>query len=48
MEGVRLPRAEKHEMRVTNSLEDVVEFIYRVKGPSYFKENPGQTEGTAQ
>ena len=26
------------EMRVTNSLEDVVEFIYRVKGSDYFRE----------
>ena len=41
-------RAALPEMRVTDSLEDVVEFIYRVKGPGYFKENPGQTEGTAQ
>ena len=34
------------EMQVTSSLEDVVEFIYRAKGPSYFKESPGQTEET--
>ena len=26
------------EMQVTDSLEDVVEFIYRVKGPDYFRE----------
>ena len=26
------------EMQVTNSLEDVVEFIYKVKGPDYFQE----------
>ena len=26
------------EMSVTDSLEDVVEFIYRVKGPDYFRE----------
>ena len=26
------------EMQTTNSLEDVVEFIYRVKGPDYFRE----------
>ena len=36
------------EMRITNSLEDVVEFIYRVKGPDYFKEGSGQTEETMQ
>ena len=27
------------EMRVTDSLEDVVEFIYRVKGSDYFRED---------
>ena len=26
------------EMHVTRSLEDVVEFIYKAKGPSYFQE----------
>ena len=31
-------RAALPEMRVTDSLEDVVEFIYRVKGPDYFRE----------
>ena len=31
-------RAALPEMRVTDSLEDVVEFIYRVKGSGYFKE----------
>ena len=31
-------RAALPEMQVTNSLEDVVEFIYRVKGPDYFRE----------
>ena len=36
------------EMRVTDSLEDVVEFIYRVKVPEYFKENSRRTEGTTQ
>ena len=32
-------RAALPEMQVTNSLEDVVEFIYRVKGPDYFRES---------
>ena len=36
------------EMRITNSLEDVVEFICRVKEPGYFKENSNQTEETTQ
>ena len=40
-------RAALPEMQVTDSLEDVVEFIYRVKGPDYFKEGSGQTEETA-
>lgn len=31
-------RAALPEMPVTDSLEDVVEFIYRVKGPEYFRE----------
>ena len=31
-------RAALPEMPVTDSLEDVVEFIYRVKGPDYFRE----------
>ena len=31
-------RAALPEMRVTDSLEDVVEFIYRVKGQDYFRE----------
>ena len=41
-------RAALPEMRVTDSLEDVVEFIYQAKGPDYFKEGPGQTEETMQ
>ena len=41
-------RAALPEMQVMDSLENVVEFIYRVKGPSYFKEGSGQTEETAQ
>ena len=41
-------RAALPEMQVTDSLEDVVEFIYRVKGPDYFKEGSGQTEETMQ
>ena len=36
------------EMPMTSSLEEVVEFIYRVKGPGYFKETSGQTEETTQ
>ena len=31
-------RAALPEMRVTDSLEDVVDFIYQVKGPDYFRE----------
>ena len=31
-------RAALPEIPMTNSLEDVVEFIYRVKGPDYFRE----------
>lgn len=31
-------RAALPEMQVTNSLQDVVDFIYRAKGPRYFKE----------
>ena len=26
------------DIKITDSLEDVVEFIYRLKGPDYFKE----------
>ena len=36
------------ELPVTNSLEDVVNFIYRAKGSDYFKEASDRTEGTAQ
>ena len=34
-------RAALPEMQMTDSLEDVVEFIYRVKGPDYFREGQG-------
>ncbi len=34
-------RAALPEMQATSSLEDVVEFIYRVKGPGYFREGQG-------
>ena len=32
----------------TNSLEHVVNFIYRAKGSDYFKEASDRTEGIAQ
>ena len=34
-------RASLPEMKETSSLEDVVEFIYRAKGPEYFQEGQG-------
>ena len=34
-------RAALPETQMTDSLEDVVEFIYRVKGPDYFREGQG-------
>ena len=34
-------RAALPEMQETSSLEDVVEFIYRAKGPDYFREGQG-------
>ena len=36
------------DLPVTSSLEDVVEFIYRVKGSDYFKEGSSQNEETTQ
>lgn len=37
-------RAALPEMPVTDSLEDVVEFIYRVKGPEYFREGENRND----
>ena len=36
------------ELSQTSSLEDVVDFIYRAKGPDYFKETSDRTEGITQ
>ena len=36
--GYEAMRAALPEMPVTDNLEDVAEFIYRVKGPEYFQE----------
>lgn len=37
-------RAALPEMPVTDNLEDVAEFIYRVKGPEYFREGENRND----